>query len=415
MNKNLIVMAVLGISLLGNQLIVAADQSTSGSTVLTREFRAFKEALACARTKDFSQCSRPQKKRVIIAGIALVVVLAGTYGGYRGVSSYLGKRRTEREVREKAEREKTERKGEDLRKSTLVKSGSFYNLVRAVEEGRLDDVKLLVEAGGLDVDQSRGNLEDSLLYYAIRLGKDEIAQYLISKGADVRADSDFERTALHLVRDGKTASMLIDKGADVNALDGRGNTPLSLAVSRTGTSEFRLALPVVNELLVGGANPDLGREDEQLAPLHLAARARNLQVTQWLLNKGAKVDILSDKGGGDKVTPLDIAVQNNAVAVAKVLIEKGAAVDREDARGATLFSRARSKEMKELIGDALTERKEALSQSLPPHLPVDMRGEIGLQFLEKSKRKGKPVASSSKRARERYRARRKPDATAARK
>ncbi len=96
MNKNRIIMAVLAMSLLCTQPIVAADQPQALPTAMPgaaksgivnrakKEYLEFLDALKCVRQQGFRKCTRAQKKRVVIAGVALAAILIGaTYGGAR--------------------------------------------------------------------------------------------------------------------------------------------------------------------------------------------------------------------------------------------------------------------------------------------------------------------------------------------
>ena len=74
---NRIIMAVLAASLLGSQPIMAAEPSRSMLVDRAKnEYRAFKEAIRCARKEGISKCTPAQKKRVFIAGVALVAAIA---------------------------------------------------------------------------------------------------------------------------------------------------------------------------------------------------------------------------------------------------------------------------------------------------------------------------------------------------
>jgi len=116
----------------------------------------------------------------------------------------------------------------------------------------VEDVKYFIEEERVDVN-TRTNGEPPLvngrtaLHIASYDGKDEIAKYLISKGADVNAKNDIGWTPLHQAAAdtghaehdaGKleVAKILISNGANVNATDSRGLTPLNWAkTGRTRT------------------------------------------------------------------------------------------------------------------------------------------------------------------------------------
>jgi ankyrin repeat protein len=132
-------------------------------------------------------------------------------------------------------------------------------------------VKLLVSKGA-DV-----NKYDPLLA-AIKKSQDEIALFLISKGADVKcADLLFGWTALHyaaMYSGQNLTEKLIAGGADIHATEMDGNTALHLAV--------RQNRPEIVELLVGhGAVVDVENLDGA-TPLSMAEKAKEKAIIQIL-------------------------------------------------------------------------------------------------------------------------------------
>lgn len=105
-------------------------------------------------------------------------------------------------------------------------------LLKAVQQGRLDDIRRLIEYACVDV-----NVKDhrgwTPLFYAIQSGNEPLVKLLIEEGADVNAASDDSgATPLHLaIREGTPdiALLLLQSGANLITKDKRGQNPLEAA------------------------------------------------------------------------------------------------------------------------------------------------------------------------------------------
>lgn len=132
-------------------------------------------------------------------------------------------------------------------------------------------------------------------------------------GAQVQSEID---TFISAVRDrdgAKAMEVLESRGPSVvNARNGKGETPLTIAVGNRDSMWTRF-------LLQKGANPDLADRSGD-TPLIVAARIGFTDAADWLLDAGAKVDGTNRKGE----TPLIVAVQQRNVALVRLLLDKGA-------------------------------------------------------------------------------------------
>jgi ankyrin repeat protein len=110
---------------------------------------------------------------------------------------------------------------------------------------------------------------------------------------------------------------LIETGADVNAGQGDGMTALHWAARNRNAQ-------LVDLLLDAGAELEATTRLGAYTPLHMAARTGAVAVVRRLLEAGAQADVESTIGG---VTPLHFAAEAGAAEAIDALVEAGAAVD----------------------------------------------------------------------------------------
>ncbi|QRY18878.1 ORF-8 [Teiidae poxvirus 1] len=174
----------------------------------------------------------------------------------------------------------------------------FSPLHLAVASENEDNVKYFLDRGAFINDvYFRNGLTP--LFLAVSLKKINIAELLLTKGADPNVCNADKVSPLHLAVRSKQKdiiNLLINNGAAINQEDGYGCTPLIIASSE-GDVE------IVEYLLDQGADIDYVSRKVATA-LICAVRSRNVDTVRLLLDKGANVD-LSFTFNGQKYTTVD--------------------------------------------------------------------------------------------------------------
>jgi ankyrin repeat protein len=226
----------------------------------------------------------------------------------------------------------------------------------AVRSGNVAELKRLLQTDPKAVTAAYGARPpgDTLLHMAARLGRKEIAEMLISRGADPMALNGGGCTPL----DGAEGRKDI---GDLLMAHGAADTgPLHKACQANDATEVTRLL---NE------HPTLVNCHEastRRAPLHWAVSHGNRQLTEWLLAQGASVDA---KASRDR-TPLHLAVEKKATHIAALLIGKSATVDARDDLQRTPLHVAARYGTEELVAVLLRHGADANAKSAEGETPL---------------------------------------------
>lgn len=161
------------------------------------------------------------------------------------------------------------------------------NLISACSNGNLADVKAVVDEGGgagCDINECEASSGRTGLFEAAWNGSEEIAAFLLERGADPNIADRSGFTPLMRAAEGghlSIVSALMESGADVNRRGRvRGVTALMLAAENGHTE-------VISKLLSGGAGINDTDQYEETA-LSMALKAGRDEAARLLESKGGR-------------------------------------------------------------------------------------------------------------------------------
>ena len=227
----------------------------------------------------------------------------------------------------------------------------------AVKVGELDKVECLASLGS-DLN-SIARCGARALHIAASCDRLGVLEWLLKSGAEIESVNEFGDTALMIACEGdslRCVRSLIQNGANVHSEDGVGMQAISHARS----------LEALKALV------EIGRADANFAdgcgdwPLKNAAADNDIPRLEWLINRGAEVDLTSTG-----LTALHDAVFYDAREAASFLIESGASMNTQDVDGWTPLFGAPSREMILLL----------LSRGADPSIP-DLIGRMPSDVIE---------------------------------
>jgi cytohesin len=160
---------------------------------------------------------------------------------------------------------------------------------------------------GADMNKTEHKDGSTALVISIKRPHQKIAEFLISRGADLNKQDKYGRSPLFVAIDDKfyrresfmfITKLLVDRGADVNIAIVDGASPLFIAVLDDSHMEL------LNTLIDAGANVNKANKDG-MTPIHIAAEVGKEDAVAILLRNGANMYVLTN----DSEMPIDIAAE----------------------------------------------------------------------------------------------------------
>lgn len=203
----------------------------------------------------------------------------------------------------------------------------------AIRYGFPDMVKVLIEDGKANVNQTRKLGLVSPLILAASMGYDDILEILLNNGADIDTSIHGNETALHYssaLGHLKSVEILLKKGAKVDYLNDLGETPLQLAAMGDHTI-------IANLLLEHGAK--LGHTSKDGTTLwHIAIEKQTDDLLELFIQCYMQNNKISTLEFTDQIrNPLHIAAYYGSVSAVKKLKEYGADLKSVDEHGNTIL------------------------------------------------------------------------------
>lgn len=195
------------------------------------------------------------------------------------------------------------------------KTNHFTALHYACQKGNLKVVELLLEEGHADLHiQSDHGIP--VIFAAIESGSMDLLDYLLAKGADIKACDYRHRTCLHqavVFEQFEMIDKFIALGLDVRAIDRNKRTLLHEAC------EFPNTILIQKLLNMNIFDPNVVDDEDQSA-FDMICTYADSEAVELALKHGAKVDTCDYNG----YTPLHNAISGRKTENVKILLEHGA-------------------------------------------------------------------------------------------
>ena len=279
---------------------------------------------------------------------------------------------------------------------SLIQAGADLNarhtgegvtpLIAAVQYGHTAIVEELIKAKA-DLNRKDELNQSTPLMWAVRKSESEegkitapiekkydIAKLLIQSGADIHIKNRWGSTALQWAADSGNLLMvqtLIDRGADVNAGDDAGLTPLMVAANYEGETYLKM----VQALIKAGAKVNAQDELGVTALMKAAMNHFKPDTVRFLLRSGAEIDSKTKEG----YTALMLACKMARTEIVKFLIGSGADLQARTKNGESVITIAKQAGYDDVIAILKKEgaREETRSTSMRNEGTVEGRVTVG--------------------------------------
>ena len=205
-------------------------------------------------------------------------------------------------------------------------------LMEAVKARSNDLIKAFIELG-IDVNEKDDRGYPSIVYSAFYNPDTQIIDYLVDKGADINFLTDKkENILIFAARNNPNENIieyLLNKGFDINFVTVDGETPILAAAQNSHYF-------VLEKLIEKGANLKAVDNNNRNA-LFIASKCNDRPyIISFLIEKGIPANYRDENGN----TAVLFAAQNNNVNIIKTLVEKGADLKSVNDRGFTALMSA---------------------------------------------------------------------------
>ncbi|HPR37983.1 MAG TPA: ankyrin repeat domain-containing protein [Spirochaetota bacterium] len=208
-------------------------------------------------------------------------------------------------------------------------------LIYAAKTGNLKNVqKYIDENFSTDTSDKYGK---TIIMLAAASGRYNVAEYLLSKGANPNKSDNKGYTLMHVLAESRSKQALafmekvLSSGARTGDTASNGETPAAILIRKGNLQGVQLFLEK------GDFMPD--RNAGGVPAIVYAYKYRQVKIVKLLADKGAKLNVYDEK----RNPLLHLAASKNDIDTVKYLIDKGALVDIKNTSGETPLLSASAK------------------------------------------------------------------------